>query len=304
MNSRPHSVVVLLLIVLLFAGCASAPHGAPAADILTTRMEAAAALNAGDLPTALVSLRSLQARGDTSVETLKLTARLHTQTGDAEALYRVNEQIIAQDPSELQSLTLLGIAAVRRGELAIAAEYLQRAVVVDPRHWPAHNGLGVIADKEHRFADAERHFKRALEILPGHPRLIGNMGWSKLLSGQLEEAQALLEQALLLAPEEKITRSNLALSLALQGHYERARSLYTELYGEAAAANNLGYAAMVRGDDAAAAAFLRDAIHARASFYTRAANNLARVEKNCLNRNDGRGCSEQSLELGQQFFLE
>jgi Flp pilus assembly protein TadD len=137
------------------------------------------------------------------------------------------------------------------------------------------NGLGIIADEEQRFDEAEDYFLKALSIVPGHPKVIANLGWSKLLAGELKEAESLLKKSLQIEPDSLATRSNLAYSIALQGKYEEALALYESLYDKSVAANNVGYAALSRGDISTARSYLGDAIDLNPSYYRKAANNLS-----------------------------
>ena len=112
-----------------------------------------------------------------------------------------------------------------------------------------------------------------MNIVPGHPKLLANLGWSNLLAGDLTEAEKRLQQSLQADPDSLTTRSNLAFCVALQGRYEEALSLYETLYSEPVAANNVGYAALSRGDFAEARNYFDTAIEKNPSFYQKAANN-------------------------------
>ena len=118
------------------------------------------------------------------------------------------------------------------------------------------------------------HFERGLAIVPEHPRLLANLGWSKVLAGELQAGEQLLRRSLETAPDSLVTRSNLAFAVALQGNYEDARKLYGEMYDPAVAANNIGYAALLRRDRHNAEDYLREAISLKPSFYEKASNNL------------------------------
>jgi Flp pilus assembly protein TadD len=265
-----------VILLSLLAGCAGLPPGSLSlTDSLLS--EARQAIDAGDLATALVKLRQLQSMDARSGDVLRLSARLHEQLGDTASLQAVHLQILENNPQDVQSLVWLGLQALRSSKLNVAADYLQQALTLDPYQWQALNGLGVIADNESRSMDAQIYFQRGLALIPGHPKLTANLGWSKVLTGELEEAEKLLRDALRTAPDVLATRSNLAWCIALQGRYEHALDLYAELYGQATAFNNVGYAAALRGDTLIAQHYLQQAISSRPSFYTKAANNLARI---------------------------
>ena len=270
------------LLSLLLAGCTTMPAGTVQSEADLILAETELAMNKGDLATALVKLRRLQSIDPVNRDGLRLSARLYAQIGDTAAEQLATEQILEHDPRDVQALAWLGLSALRSGQLSVAADYLQQVVTIDPYHWQALNGLGVIADAEGRPADAQVYFRRGLAIIPGHPKLTANLGWSKVLAGELAEAEVLLQDSLKTAPDVLATRSNLAFCIALQGRYEQAMEIYTALYGEATASNNVGYAAMLRGDDKVAETFLQQAISSKPSYYAKAAKNLARIDSSSL----------------------
>lgn len=270
------------LLALLLAGCTTMPAGTVQSEADLILAETELAMNKGDLATALVKLRRLQSIDPVNRDGLRLSARLYAQIGDTAAEQLATEQILEHDPRDVQALAWLGLSALRSGQLSVAADYLQQVVTIDPYHWQALNGLGVIADAEGRPADAQVYFRRGLAIIPGHPKLTANLGWSKVLAGELAEAEVLLQDSLKTAPDVLATRSNLAFCIALQGRYEQAMEIYTALYGEATASNNVGYAAMLRGDDKVAETFLQQAISSKPSYYAKAAKNLARIDSSSL----------------------
>jgi Flp pilus assembly protein TadD len=272
------------ILLLLLAGCAATPAGPSQSAAAILLAETELALNAGDLATAMAKLRRLQSVDPANRDGLRLSARLYAQIGDTAAQQEVTARILEHDPQDVQALAWLGLSALRSSQLTVAADYLQQVVAIDPFHWQALNGLGVIADAEGRPADAQIHYRQGLALIPGHPKLTANLGWSKVLSGELQEAEILLQNALKTAPDVIATRSNLAFCVALQGRYDQAMQMYTTLYGEATALNNVGYAAMLRGDDKVAETYLQQAISSRPSFYAKAAKNLARVGSSSLQR--------------------
>lgn len=167
-----------------------------------------------------------------------------------------------------------GLLALDQGKFATAEEYLSRAVANDAERWAAWNGLGIIADVEGNYLKAQEYFRKGLEIFPDHPKMTANLGWSKLLAGDLMEAEHFLRAAAKEDPANIATLSNLAFCLALQGDYQQAMQIYTNLYNKFVAANNVGYAAMVRGDNTGAKRHLSEALELNPSYYKTAANNL------------------------------
>lgn len=263
---------VFLLVLGLATGCASQPASAPDNDALLAT--ARVALEQGDASTAMANIQIARQTAPNDINLLQLLLRVYTLVDNLAGQQETALAILAQQPDNLLALEQMGIVSLHSGQLAAAGDYFRHAVAVEPRSWRAWNGLGIIADVEHRYEAAQSHYRHGLEIVPGHPRLLANMGWSKLLAGEFAKAEQYMRAALDKAPGAVTTQSNLAFCLALQGRYEEARAIYSKLYDAPVAANNLGYAAMLRGDSKDAKAFLEQALKADPRFYDRASRNL------------------------------
>jgi len=237
------------------------------------------ALNEGDLATAGRELQSMRAAAPDDLSVLMLSARFYALTNRNGELEAVSERILAIDPDNGFALEQLGLIRLSSGELEAAGKYLTLAVAVEPLRWRAWNGLGVIADLDARFDAARSNFGRALDIVPGHPKLLANLGWSRLLADDLPEAERLLRESLQRDPDSETTQSNLAFCIALQGRYEQAIALYETRYSRAVAANNVGYAAVLRDDRPAAEKYLSMALELMPNYYRKAANNLELVDR-------------------------
>lgn len=267
---------LLIPILFLFAACTTIPGEMSDPDVL--RAQAELALDEGDLPTALVKLRRAYSEDGDNIETLRLMARFYATSNSTTEQRQVLQQLLTVDPSNAYGLEQLGLLELQAGQLNQADNYFKFALVIDSQRWMALNGLGVIADNQIRYAEAAAYFLKALAIVPGHPKLLANLGWSKLLAGDLPEAESRLQESLQAEPDSITTRSNLAFSIALQGRYQEALQLYETLYSEPVAANNVGYAALSRGDSAAARRYFDTAVKNSPSFYRKAVNNRLSVK--------------------------
>ncbi|MBT8145745.1 MAG: tetratricopeptide repeat protein [Gammaproteobacteria bacterium] len=265
-----------VLAAIFLAGCASSSR--VEAPFVASLDQIEQSLDEGDLAVAMAGLNSLQADGPQDLRALALAARMHSVTDRNDALGNVVEQILAIDPANAYGLEQLGLIRLSAGELGAAENYLTLAVAMDPSRWMAWNGLGIVADADARFDEAQTNFRRALEIVPGHPKVLANLGWSRLLDEEYEDAESLLREALEIAPDSMTTQSNLAFCIAMQGRYEEAMTLYQEIYETPVAANNVGYAAMVREDLSSARKYLNMALELRPNYYRKAANNLADID--------------------------
>ena len=276
-EARPLRASDLLFITaIFFAGCASSTLLEPRQTASLEQIEQS--LDEGDLAAAMASLNSLPANQSQDLRTLTLAARMHTVTERDDALHDVIQQILAIDPANAYGLEQLGLLRLSEGELSAAENYLTLAVAMEPLRWMAWNGLGIVADANARFDEAQSSFRRALEIVPGHPKVLANLGWSRLLDEEYEEAESLLRESLEIAPDSLTTQSNLAFCVALQGRYEEAMTLYEDRYDKPVAANNVGYAAIMRDDLSSARKYLTMALELKPNYYRKAANNLADIE--------------------------
>lgn len=264
---------VLIVSLVCLTGCAALPDaGLPQGQAALSAAERA--LDEGNLETAFATLNRLVQADPQNVPALQLLARLHSITGNAEQQRVVVGMILAIHPEDPQSLEYLGLLALAAGQLSAATEYLELSISGDPNRWLALNGLGIIADEQGHYAAAQAYFLRGLALVPGHPKLTANLGWSLVLDGAPQAAEIQLRKALERAPDAVTTKSNLAFCIALQGRYDEALQLYSELYGASVAANNVGYAALVRRDRERAKVYLQDAMQLKPSFYIKASNNM------------------------------
>ncbi|MGV3591108.1 MAG: tetratricopeptide repeat protein [Gammaproteobacteria bacterium] len=269
-----------LLLLACLAGCATLP-GTSRVPVATAALDAAAqVMETGDLQRARALVAPLLAQDATHdnlqsrVAAMHILLRVHTIMGDRAAMRETAASILDAEASDPSALEVLGLLALEELQLDIARDYLTRAVQIDARRWSAWNALGIVADEQQNYAEAAMYFERGLAIVPAHPRLLANLGWSQVLAGELQAGEQLLRRSLETAPDSLVTRSNLAFVVALQGNYEDARKLYGEIYDPAVAANNVGYAALLRRDRHNAEDYLREAISLKPSFYEKASNNL------------------------------
>ncbi len=165
----------------------------------------------------------------------------------------------------------VGLAFLKLGDRDSARKYLGEAVASDPTLWRAHLGLGQIADQTRDWVAAEAAYQAALVLKP-RAAAHNNLGLSYARQRRYDEAIEQFQASLALK-QDPIVRTNLRFAHAMKGDYLSA------LVGVAKenlpdALNNVGYAAMLRGDFDAAEAYFTRAIEASASHHRIAADNL------------------------------
>jgi Flp pilus assembly protein TadD len=235
--------------------------------------EIARALDAGRLTQAktLFERAKLARQQDPRIDLLLAEYWLATgDTDQALAQFTRSATVASLRPEALQGA---GIAALRLGRTDAALRDLQQAVAAKPGLKRAWNALGAAADQGRLWSLAEKAYGEALKLSPKDPEVLSNRGYSRTMQGRGAEAVADLTDAVASRPGDERIRNNLRIALAMSGRYDEAfagadrRQLYREL-------NNIGYAALMRGDYAAAEAYLNRSIEQSDVFYRTAWKNL------------------------------
>jgi len=179
-----------------------------------------------------------------------------------------------------------GIAAIERGDEAVARTLFARALTSDPDNATAHTYLGALADRAGDLKEAERHFAAAAINAPFLASARNNYGAILMRTGRTQLAAAQFEASLKLERNQPNALVNLAQIRFAGGQPEdlrAARELFERAYAivpEIGVARALIVIALRLGErDAAAASYRRYTIYVaagEASKVTTAA--AARVE--------------------------
>ena len=288
MNSRSVSrsflAMFLASTLLGVAGCAlgtSDNSEVTVADLLNRNLPDINAVKAlidnGQLQAARDALQQLRTKQPENLEAAFLLGevllRLHdpaTALGHYEAAAALPEK----RPSALQGA---GIALLQLGRPDEAAAKLQEATAADASLWRAFNALARIYDSRHDWAAAESAYRSAIAASPKQAILFNNLGMSYLMQHRFDEAVAQFREAVALDPGLKVAATNIRMAYALQGRYVEAlagvpeKELPDEL-------NNVGYAAMLRGEYDVARAYLSRAIEMSPAYHRQASANLEQLE--------------------------
>jgi Flp pilus assembly protein TadD len=165
----------------------------------------------------------------------------------------------------------LALSMLGRSDEAFAT--LKQAIIEDAGAWRAWSALGGEYDRRRDWKNAEDAYDKALAASPRNALVLNNRGFSRVLQNRLDEGIADLVAALERKPDLTAARTNLRLAMALKGDYDRALAAGPQ-EDKAALFNNVGYAALLRGDQVRAQEFFSKAIAARGEFYGRASTNL------------------------------
>lgn len=222
--------------------------------------------------------RVLKEREDDPDAILGLGEALLGQNRLDDALARF-QKVSDTDKDSLQARGFQGQAIVwlRRGDHEQAGSLLNDAIALDPKLWRAWNGLGRVRDGEKDYTAARYAYRQAIDLNPKIALLHNNLGFSLLASGDPAYAESSFKRALDLDPELDIASANLRLALGLQGRYVPALA-GTGGRERARVMNNVGYAALLRGDHDKARSLFLGAMEVDPGFFKEAKRNLAYLE--------------------------
>ncbi|MEM9626557.1 MAG: tetratricopeptide repeat protein [Pseudomonadota bacterium] len=198
---------------------------------------------------------------------------------------RLDEALVQFDGAEesanpahqAKALQGQGIVLLRQGDQERALVFLEQAIEKDAGLWRSWNALGRLKDANKDYSAARNAFRTAIDLNPKSGLLHNNLGFSLLASGEPVYAEASLNRALELDPTLAVATTNLRLALALQGRYGPALA-GASVKERAVVMNNVGYAALLRGDHQKAKSLFQDALAADPGFFGEAKRNLAFLE--------------------------
>jgi len=190
-----------------------------------------------------------------------------------EALVRY-QRLLAIAPDDAMLAERAGIAAIRLGNVAVAAALIERATKSPSASWHAWNARGVVADMQRDWPQADRAYAKAAELAPDEAEVTNNQGWSELLRGDWTKAAGQFEKAAARDPKSSRIANNLELARAALASDLPKRRPGEDDRAWAARLNDAGVAALLLGDKQRAVAAFAQALEASGSWYDRAANNL------------------------------
>ncbi|KUJ84492.1 hypothetical protein AWR36_001995 [Microbulbifer flavimaris] len=129
------------------------------------------------------------------------------QQAEAEQKFRA---VLAQDPSHVAALNLLGMLCVNSGRAEEAVTHISRALEVRPQDHQALSNLGLAYRKSGQLEQAEKSLRSALNINAENPPAWNNLGSVFKDTGRFQEAIKCFEQALKRNPNFPLCWSNLA----------------------------------------------------------------------------------------------
>lgn len=140
------------------------------------------------------------------------------------------ESLVAQDPDDIEALTLLGQAAEAADDTTAAQRLFEQALALDPGYRDALLGLAVLLDRLGSAA-ALQHFKTAVERFPFDPEVNFDYGIYLLRHGHDQEALERLHQAATLSAGPMFDAAQFALATfhRQRNEIDRARACLSEV---------------------------------------------------------------------------
>jgi len=232
------------------------------------------------------------------------TAIQHYQGGRLEAAEQIYQQILKVEPDQPDALHFLGVIASRRGNHALAIEYIEGAIRSYGRAPFFHNNLGEAYRALGRLSDAVACYRRALALEPGFAEAHYNLGNALMDQGKLDEAVASYRRALALRPDYAEAHNNLGVAYREQKKLDEAvaccRRALALKPDYAEAHNNLGVASKEQGRWDEAVVCYRRALELSPNV-AEIHNNLGVVLKEQGKLNEAVACCGRALELKPDF---
>src|SRR5665647_37435 len=196
-----------------------------AEDLLNAQLRRAALLaRQGKLEDALKMIHS-QAENSPADARLKIDAEVQLLYADKQ--YQKTDELLAQayalNPSDLDPVYELAMAAEKLGNLEEMERLLRDVIAGQPESAQAYNALGYsLADHNTRLSEARQLILKALEFAPKDPFIRDSLGWVEYRSGNLAAAQGILEEAFKTRPDAEIA-AHLGEVLWVMAQPEQAR---------------------------------------------------------------------------------
>lgn len=164
-------------------------------------------------------------------------AKKNFQQGNYKAAEKQYQQILAEDPNNLDALSNLGVVYVRTGNLPSAESALKKAVGIAPDNDFLLTTLGIVEYRQSKFDDAIADLTNAVAINPKNATAHNYLGIAASQKGRQKEAEKEILEALANNPDDGDAHFNLAVILVTtqpgskelaRKHYARATALGTQ----------------------------------------------------------------------------
>jgi DNA-binding winged helix-turn-helix (wHTH) protein/tetratricopeptide (TPR) repeat protein len=136
---------------------------------------------------------------------------------------------LALDRNSAEAHAALGLLALHRNEMPLAAAELQRALAIDRSYGPAHEWYGIALLQRGRLAEGRMHLKIAAALDPLSVATIAWLGKEAYLDRRYADAIAYSREALELAPLRTDVLKTIGESYDAQGDADRAIAAFKRI---------------------------------------------------------------------------
>ena len=289
------SALLLLSSALTLAGCGAAGQqwwdpdktfatmGGPTVKGINDTQEdmAKEAANAGDFTRASKFYELLVAT-DKGTPEQKLRYRLGLanatrRLGDNERALAMFEQLVRENPANLDALEGKGLTLMALGKSVDASRAFSEVVEKDATRWRTLNALGILFVTKDMIPEAMAYYTEGLKQSPDNPALLNNIGLSFAVDKQYARAIEALDQSARLSKnpnQRKQIELNTAMVYGVSGDLDNARQIASKYFDGPALDNNMGLYAHLSKNDGLAKTYLNMALNQSSTFYERAWQNL------------------------------
>jgi tetratricopeptide (TPR) repeat protein len=211
----------------------------------------------------------------------ELAARSLTE-GKLSLAEQFSWSVLREQPNHAETLHLLGLIALQKGNTDLAIDYMNRSLICDSSSAVSWKNLGDIHLAAGDCRAAVANYEQALRLQPDFADAYNHLGVALQRSGEWERAVLCHRQAVSLFPHSAQFYNNLGNALRGQGMMAEAASAFgraLELQPDSAElAYNLGTTLHEQGELDLAVSYYRRALRHRPD-YADASNNLATAYK-------------------------
>ena len=175
--------------------------------------QAAAAVDAGDLPRAEPLLQQIVGLNARDAEAWHMLAAIAIRAGRGAQAIEDAKRAHQLERRNHVYLNTLGIAHSEAGQLEEAVRCFKRALKERPAHAETHYNLGKAQRKLEQWSDAERSYLRARQLEPGRADVANNLAALYCRRGRYADAMPLLAEARARMPNDATSAANMAIAL-------------------------------------------------------------------------------------------
>ena len=139
------------------------------------------------------------------------------------------EEILLDDPSDVEALCNIGIAFTELGENEKARKALSYCLKIDERNPDALEAMGCAFLRMDEYTEAKKYLEKALDLSAENASVLRNLGVLYSKMGEAERCYACLQKSALIDPDDYLTQYALASAHAYFRRYAESRTILERL---------------------------------------------------------------------------